>query len=223
MELNYVITITDRSKRDEMAALYSNNGLHMTLTHLGKGTATTEHLSIYGLEATDKAIIGAVAGPDSTKQLIKAAKRKMFMDIPGNGIMMSIPIKSVGGGKTLAYLTDNKAPGGAAPEMTFSHELIIVILNEGYSDRVMDAARAAGAAGGTVLHAKGTGAVRAEKFFGVSLADEKDVIYIVARSSEKADIMRSINENAGTGTRAGAICFSLPISSVVGLRAFEDD
>ena len=197
MELNYVITITDRSKRDEMAALYSNNGLHMTLTHLGKGTATTEHLSIYGLEATDKAIIGAVAGPDSTKQLIKAAKRKMFMD--------------------------NKAPGGAAPEMTFSHELIIVILNEGYSDRVMDAARAAGAAGGTVLHAKGTGAVRAEKFFGVSLADEKDVIYIVARSSEKADIMRSINENAGTGTRAGAICFSLPISSVVGLRAFEDD
>ena len=93
MELNYVITITDRSKRDEMAALYSNNGLHMTLTHLGKGTATTEHLSIYGLEATDKAIICAVAGPDSTKQLIKAAKRKMFMDIPGNGIMMSIPVK----------------------------------------------------------------------------------------------------------------------------------
>ena len=206
-----------------MTSLYNHCGLHMTLTHLGKGTATTEHLSIYGLQATEKAIITAVADPDSTKQLIKAAKRKMFMDIPGNGIMMSIPIKSVGGGKTLAYLTDNKAPGGASPDMTFNHELIIVILNEGYSDQVMDAARSAGAAGGTVLHAKGTGAVRAEKFFGVSLADEKDLIYIVARSSEKAQIMRSISENAGTATKAGAICFSLPISSVVGLRMLEDD
>lgn len=223
MELNYIITITDRSKSAEMTALYMHNGLHMTLTQLGKGTATTEHLSLYGLEATEKAVIGAVAGPDSTKQLIKAAKHKMFMDIPGNGIMMSIPIKSVGGGKTLAYLTDNKAPGGAAPEMSFSHELIIVILNEGYSDRVMDAARDAGATGGTVLHAKGTGAVRAEKFFGVSLADEKDLIYIVARAGEKANIMRSINEKAGTSTPAGAICFSLPISSVVGLRVLEDD
>ena len=223
MELNYIITITDRSKSAEMTALYMHNGLHMTLTQLGKGTATTEHLSLYGLEATEKAVIGAVAGPDSTKQFIKAAKHKMFMDIPGNGIMMSIPIKSVGGGKTLAYLTDNKAPGGAAPEMSFSHELIIVILNEGYSDRVMDAARDAGATGGTVLHAKGTGAVRAEKFFGVSLADEKDLIYIVARAGEKANIMRSINEKAGTNTPAGAICFSLPISSVVGLRVLEDD
>ena len=102
--------------------------------------------------------------------------------------------------------------------MTFSHELIIAILNEGQSDFVMDAARSAGATGGTVLHAKGTGAGLAQKFFGVTLADEKDVVYIVARSGEKAAIMKAIKETAGPGTPAGAICFSLPISSVAGLR-----
>ena len=82
--------------------------------------------------------------------------------------------------------------------MNFEHELITVILNEGYSDFVMDAARAAGAGGGTVLHAKGTGGTRGEKFFSVSLADEKDMIYIIAHKDEKAAIMRSINEQAGT-------------------------
>ena len=51
-----------------------------------------------------------------------------------------------------------------------------------------------------------------------SLADEKDLIYIVAHSDEKAAIMRSISEKAGPGSKAGAICFSLPISSVAGLR-----
>ena len=106
--------------------------------------------------------------------------------------------------------------------MDFEHELIVVILNEGYSDFVMDAARAAGAGGGTVLHAKGTGGTWGEKFFSVSLADEKDMIYIIAHRDEKAAIMRSINEQAGPGTKAGAICFSLPISSVAGLRARED-
>ena len=47
--------------------------------------------------------------------------------------------------------------------------------------------RAAGAAGGTVLHAKGTGGTRGEKFFSVSLADEKDMIYIIAHKDEKAN------------------------------------
>ena len=107
--------------------------------------------------------------------------------------------------------------------MDFSHELIMAIMNEGYSDTVMDAARSAGAGGGTVLHAKGTGSTRGEKFFGVSLADEKDMVYIIAHADEKAAIMRAISEKAGPGTKAGAICFSLPISSVAGLRAREEN
>ena len=106
--------------------------------------------------------------------------------------------------------------------MNFAHELIIVILNEGHVDLVMDAARSAGAGGGTVLHAKGTGSVGTEKFFGVSLADEKDMVYIVAHSDEKAAIMRAVTEKAGPGTPSGAICFSLPISSVAGLRSRDD-
>ena len=135
--------------------------------------------------------------------------------------MLNVPLKSVAGGRTLAYLTNNPKTGGA-PSMEFQHELIVVILNEGCADYVMDAAREAGAGGGTVLHAKGTGSTRGEKFFGVSLADEKDMVYIIAHADEKAAIMRAISEKAGPGTRAGAICFSLPISSVAGLREREE-
>ena len=221
MELYYVIAITDRDRGESMSALYRGAGLHMILTTLGRGTATSEHLSVYGLDATEKVVISGVASGEEAAQLLKAAKRKLFIDIPGNGLMLTVPLKSVAGGKTLAYLTDSQKTGGK-PSMEFKHELIVVILNEGYSDFVMDAARAAGAGGGTVLHAKGTGSARAEKFFGVSLAEEKDLIYIVAHSDEKAAIMGAINEKAGPGTRAGAICFSLPISSVAGLRAQDE-
>ena len=221
MELYYVIAITDHDRGEAMNALYRAAGLRGILSMPGRGTATSEHLAIYGLDATEKYVISAVGNRSEVEGLIKSAKRKLFIDIPGNGVMLTVPLKSVAGGKTLAYLTDEQKTGGA-PRMDFEHELIIVILNEGYSDFVMDAARAAGAGGGTVLHAKGTGGTRGEKFFSVSLADEKDMIYIIAHKDEKAAIMRSINEQAGPGSRAGAICFSLPISSVAGLRAREE-
>ena len=221
MELYYVIAITDHARGEAMNALYRAAGLRGILSMPGRGTATSEHLAIYGLDATEKYVISAIGNGSEAEGLIKSAKRKLFIDIPGNGVMLTVPLKSVAGGKTLAYLTDEQKTGGA-PRMDFEHELIIVILNEGYSDFVMDAARAAGAGGGTVLHAKGTGGTRGEKFFSVSLADEKDMIYIIAHKDEKAAIMRSINEQAGPGSRAGAICFSLPISSVAGLRAREE-
>ena len=222
MELYYVIAITDHDKGEIMNHLYSGAGLHMILSTPGRGTAKSEHLAVYGLDATEKYVVGAVASAQEAEALLKAAKRKLFIDIPGNGVMLTVPLKSVAGGRTLAYLTDSQKAGGT-PSMDFEHELIVVILNEGYSDFVMDAARAAGAGGGTVLHAKGTGGTRGEKFFSVSLADEKDMIYIIAHRDEKAAIMRSINEQAGPGSKAGAICFSLPISSVAGLRAREEN
>lgn len=222
MELYYVIAVTDRKKHEAMTEIYQEAGLRLILTMLGRGTATDEHLSRYGLEAEEKAVVSGVADAEEAARLMRLAKRRLYIDIPGNGILLTIPLKSAAGRASLAYLTNNE-PKGGRPAMDFSHELIVAILNEGYSDMLMDAARAVGAGGGTVLHAKGTGTRQAEKFLGVRLAEEKDLVYIVARSAEKAAVMRAINEQAGPGTRAGAICFSLPVSSVVGLRALEDE
>lgn len=101
------------------------------------------------------------------------------------------------------------------------YELIIVIANQGYSEEVMDAARAQGAGGGTVIHAKGTGLEKAEKFLGVSIADEKEMILIVAKSEMKNAIMRSIMENAGLESRVKSVVFSLPVTDTAGLRLQE--
>jgi nitrogen regulatory protein PII len=140
------------------------------------------------------------------------------MDIPGNGILAAVPVKAVAGRQTLAFLTDSEIKGGTPP-MDFEYELIIVVLNEGYADLAMDAAREAGAGGGTVLHAKGTGGRRGERFYNVRFADEKDMIYIVAHKDEKNAVMKAINKTCGPGTEARGVCFSMPISSVMGLRS----
>ena len=218
MQINCVITILDRHRAGRFARLCKGLGLTTTLTLLGRGTAMSEHLQLYGLEASEKAVIALPAGPAETKALFREARRQLYIDIPGNGIMLAVPIKSVTGGRTLAYLSGGKTPEGEAPEMVFDRELLVIIVNEGYTDAVMDSARAAGARGGTVLHAKGTGQKGAQKFLGVSISGEREVVLIVAGARDKGAIMQAVAKDCGIGTAAGAVVFSLPVSAAAGIR-----
>ena len=81
----------------------------------------------------------------------------------------------------------------------------------------MDAAREAGAYGGTTIRAKGTGA-GAAKFFGLTLAEEKEIVFIVSRTEQKKDIMKAIMQKAGIDSKAHALVFSLPVSDTAGFR-----
>jgi len=103
------------------------------------------------------------------------------------------------------------------------YELLVIIANQGYTEQIMDAARAVGAGGGTVLHAKGTGMEHAEKFLGFSLASEKEAVLIVVPTAKKNDIMKAVMEQAGLTTDAKAIAFSLPVTSVAGMRLMEEE
>jgi hypothetical protein len=98
------------------------------------------------------------------------------------------------------------------------HNLIIVVLNRGYGEDVMDVARASGATGGTVLHARSCGTAGMEKFFGVTIAPEKEILMILVQDTNTRGIMSDIAEKAGPSTDAGAISFSLPVSGVKGIE-----
>ena len=225
MQLNFVIAILDRDKRDQLRSLMKAAKLKVSLTMLGHSTATAQQLLRRGLAPSDKAVVATVADPEMTRQFMRDMKKKLYVDIPGNGIVVCIPIKSIGGASTLSNLTEHQTAGEGKPDLKFNYELIYVILNEGHTDEVMDAARSAGATGGTVIAAKGTGIRQAQKFMGLTLANEKEIILIVAGTADKANIMKAIMEKAGTQTAANAICFSLPVTHVAGLRKpdTEDD
>ena len=140
------------------------------------------------------------------------------------GIAFLIPLSSVGGKKVLQYLTVGQKIE-IEEESTLQnteYELLVAIANSGYTEVIMDAARSAHAPGGTVLHAKGTGAEHAERFLGISLAEEKEMVFIVVKAARKNAIMRAIMEQAGTDSKAGTVVFSLPVTETAGLRMMEE-
>ena len=219
--MNYVFSIVNPEMSERMNAICASLGLPLCIESLGRGTATRSMLDLLGLSAREYHVVMTMADQADTETLIAEARRQLYIDAPGHGIIVATPIKSVGGGNTLANLNKGRSPAKNAPAINYNYEIILAIANEGYTDTVMDAARAAGARGGTVLHGKGTGSKDAEKFFSVSIASEKEVILIVAKSSEKAAIMQSIVQGAGVGTEAGAVVLSLPVTAVAGFGMLD--
>lgn len=224
-ELYLMTTITERSRLTTFLSFYRSQGVPVQLISLALGTASNEMLNCLGLERSDKCVFFSVVTGETWAQLRRGLRRELQIDVPGMGIAFTVPFSSIGGKRELQFLTDgqNYQKGEESTMKDTSHELLLVIANHGYSDLIMDAARGAGAAGGTVIHAKGTGMEGAEKFLGISLAAEKEMIFIVVNRSQRNDIMSAIMNSAGMQSKAKSICFTLPVAATAGLRLVEEE
>ncbi len=224
-ELYMLGIITNRGMRHKFIEFFKRNDIHITLTVLGNGTANSMILDYLGMEAVEKAIYFSFVTWNTWKHLRKELYHNMHIEIPGRGIAFLIPLSSIGGKKALHYLTVGQEVE-IKEESTLKQtdfELLVAIANAGYMETIMDAARSAHAPGGTVVHAKGTGMEHARKFLGISLAEEKEMIFIVVRAGQKNEIMRAIMDQAGTKSPAGAILFSLPVTGTAGLHVLEEE
>ena len=227
--LYLLLTVIRRSDSEEYEEFYRNNGVSIIYNTPCNGTAHAKKLSLLGIEKTDKALLISPVSGYRLKKIIDLLTFKMKIDLPDRGVAMAIPFSGVGGARTLEYFSgefeedielnenDNDTED---TDMQSQHELIMAIYEKGYTDLVMDAAREAGARGGTTIRAKGTGA-GASKFFGLSLAEEKEVVLIVSNADQKKEIMKAIMQKAGVDSKAHALVFSLPVSETAGFR-FSD-
>lgn len=218
--LYWMITIIDRNQSRKFLSFYRNYGISVVLSTLGHGTAASNVLNYFSLEATQKAVLCAVVTDTVWNAVKKGLETIMQIDIPGTGVAFVVPVSSVGGKRQLQFITSGMpfTKGEESVLKDTKYELLVVVANQGYTETIMEAARRGKAAGGTMIHAKGTGMEGAEKFLGVSLAAEKELIFIVVRREQKNEVMSAIMEDAGIETRAGAIVFSVPVTSTAGLR-----
>lgn len=218
-------TIIDRKNSKKYIDLYKKDKLEVMYITLGEGTARGDILDYLGLEASEKMVIFNFVQQRDWMLTKKDLQRKLQIDAPGEGIAFLVPLSSIGGKRTLQFLLDRQE----LPESEEStlkdtmYELIVAIADQGNLEMVMDAARGAGAYGGTVIHAKGTGMEYAEKYLGVTIAAEKAMIFIVTKKDQKNSIMKAIMEQAGMQTPAKTIVFSLPVTDTAGLRLVDLD
>lgn len=98
------------------------------------------------------------------------------------------------------------------------HEMIMCIVNAGFSEEVMASARKAGVRGGTVIHGKGTANKEAEAFFHISIQPDKDVVLMLVDQNIKDDVLHALYKDIGLNTNGQGIAFSLPVDDAVGIN-----
>jgi nitrogen regulatory protein PII len=157
--------------------------------------------------------------------LLKEVRKKLGFHNAGAGIAFTVPLSSV----HQPVLQVLKEAGTNNPKLKnlkerekmsneVKHDLIVSIINQGYSDEFMTIAREAGATGGTVINARGLANQGPIKFFGVSVQDEKEIILMVTNHDRKTAIMQAVSQSYGINSEAGGMIFSLPVDTLMGLN-----
>ena len=224
LSLDLVFAICDRGKEKKITPFFKSRNALFSLMGLGEGTASSKVLDYLGLGRVDKTFLLSVMPSDDALDVLAKIDDALDLKQPGHGIAFTLPVDSVCVKEDVKTLSlGEEGNGGDKVTQEFQYALIFAVANRGYSEEVMDAARAAKARGGTVIHGRGTAPSGADQFFGVTLQPEREVIIILASRDTRDDIMKSIVSKAGPGTPANAFTFSVPADNVTGLQSYIPD
>lgn len=224
-EIMVLFTITSYSQSKQVEKLFSKYNLPVNLLCHGNGTAISELLDYLGLEDTKKLISISLIKKEQVNGIYKLFNKVLNFDAQGTGIAFTLPLTSISSRLSILINSHENKLDDESEEfhMANPYELIFTIVSSGYFNQVMDAAKSAGAKGGTVIHAKGLGSDEAVKFLGITIQPEKDVVLILSSKERKHKIMEEISHKAGLSTPGRGICFSIPVTSALGLNADLDD
>lgn len=220
--LKKLTVISDRENGEAITDFLKACGIKGVVVQYCNGTASQSMLDYLGLVKTEKIMLECMLTNDKAIELKKAFTYGTSFG-GGKCFAYFIPVDSLGGESAKRYfIGDNTIPETEDNMENLSkYVLVMAIVDKGNVDEVMEAAREAGATGGTVVKAKGTGAEIA-KLFGIIISDEKEIVNIVTKREMRDGIMRSIMKKCGKDTSANGVVFSLPVEAVAGVSGFED-
>jgi uncharacterized protein YaaQ len=227
--LKLVFFIVDWHQANVISNVLDEEKVRLHLLTKGRGTARSEVLDLLGVGANEKAVAICLEQAVLVPVLMKEAQKKFGLHNPGAGIAFTVPISGINSPILRSYkqsihknekIAAEFAERGENMADKITYDLIVAIINHGYSDEFMDTARAAGASGGTIINARGQAHEGVVKFFGVSVQDEKEIIIILTSREKKVPIMQAVCEAHGLNSKAQGIVLSLPVDDVLGL-SFE--
>ncbi len=218
--IKLMVTIVERGKGERIAELCLREHLHFHFICLGLGTASSEILDYFGLGETAKDVVISMVPDYKVPELMPMISEQMQLKKPGRGIAFTIPLCGISGLISQALTHEQKHEIESEVkkmENSAQYDLIVAVVNQGCTDQVMEAAKKMGATGGTVLHARGVGQEETEKFFGITIQAEKEIVAMLTTREKKQGILQAVNAAAGLKTDARGIILALPVDGLAGL------
>ena len=218
-QLSLIMSIVERGSGGKLVKLYSKEQIFTHIRFEGTGTATSEILDILGLGGSEKDIILSITTRAAARALLGRLDDALRGAVPGRGIAFTVQLEALS--SLIAAFIDmkTKVEGGTEEPMeSQKNSLILVTVNQGFTDVVMDTARKAGARGGTIIRGRWAGDESFAETSGITtLQAEKELIFIVVPTEMRNKIMDAIAKGHGLRTEAGAMVTSIGVEQLVHL------
>lgn len=222
-----LVLITTPKLAKKAAGMFQKSAVPVQYEWNAVGTASSEMIDVLGLGSPDKNILLSILPKTLADEMLKKLKKTLKLGTINSGIAFTLTLS--GASRLVVRMLEQldqdaceQAEGKDRVGMSDTkYSLIAAVINQGYSENVMEAARTAGAGGGTVVPSRCIGDEQTMGFLGLSLQDEKDMVFIVAENESKLKIMQAIGEKCGMHSEAKGIVVSLPIDHVIGFENAE--
>lgn len=192
-------------------------GIKRGMIILGKGTVKSPLLEFLGITDVRKEIILMVCESSKINEIVPKIVDTFHIDKPNKGILFTIPIKDFydlqNNGKKYVS-AEVKTNGGVKNTM---YDAIFVVVDKGKAEFVVEAANEAGAKGGTIIHARGTGEYEIEKIFSMEIEPEKDIVLIIVKEELTEAVVNSIRDKLDIEKEGAGIIFVQEVDQAYGL------
>ena len=209
-----MFSIITRGKAGKYMQMLNQNGMSFHVQTAGVGTAPSEMMDIFGLGTNDKDVLITLAPESVINAYEMNLNKNIGRSFEYGGLMMCVRLSAINriSAELVTRASKNIEMGGKrAVKSGQKHQLILVTVNEGYTDAVMETAKAAGAMGGTVLRARLADSGMMEQLGENAVHQEREIITIFAPSSTAAKIMEAVNREHGALSEANGMVFALPV------------
>ena len=219
-QLSLIMSIVERGSGGKLVKLYQKDQVFTHIRFEGRGTATSEILDILGLGGSEKDIILSIATRSAAAVLLGRLDDELQGAAPSRGIAFSIPLTAVSGliAAFIDLKTKSENEGSASMDNQPKTSMILVTVNQGCTDAVMDTARKAGARGGTIIRGRWAGDESFAQASGITtLQAEKELIFIVVPTELRGKIMDAVSREHGLRTESGAMVSAVAVEQLVHL------
>lgn len=211
-----LISIVERGSGNKLNKLYRENQVYVSLRCEGTGTATSEIMDILGLGSSEKDILISTATAAAASALLERLDGEQL--VPGRGIAFSLPLTALSSLVAAFVGLVTKTEKESDMEQQQKHSLILVTVNQGFTETVMDTARKAGARGGTIIRARWAGDESFAQARGITtLQAEKEIIFIVVPKEIRGNVMDAVTRAHGIHSEAGAMVCAMGIEQLAHL------
>ncbi|MGB4492903.1 MAG: P-II family nitrogen regulator, partial [Halanaerobiales bacterium] len=210
-----IVTVVDFGLGSKVIKTARESGISGGTIFLGTGTVDNRLLEILSLDHVRKEIAIMVTESSVAYEALDKLNEKFHFDKPNHGIAFIIPVSEVYGTRDSVSETIIKKDRGDENTM---YKAIFTIVDRGKGENVMDAAKSAGAKGGTIINARGSGIHETEILFSMPIEPEKEVVMILAKNEIVDNISSAIREELKIDEPGMGIMFVLDVNKTYGLN-----